>query len=100
MDGEQMKGKIEDAVQKQMDGMQDFCIDDYEIDRISNLDRYKLRCADRLCKYVRKYRSGKIGLKDLLVSLRTYLLTNQSDLLLPSDIETAENEFGLRLDGH
>lgn len=100
MDGEQMKGKIEDAVQKQMDGMQDFCIDDYEIERISNLDRYKLRCADRLCKYVRKYRSGKIGLKDLLVSLRTYLLTNQSDLLLPSDIEIAENEFGLRIDGH
>ncbi len=95
-----MTGRIEAAVQKQMDGIQDFHMGDHEADCETSLERYKLRCADRLCKYVRKYRRGQIGVNDVLVSLRTYLLTYQADLYLPGDIDISENSFGLKIDGH
>ena len=96
----QMINKIEDAVQKQMDSIQDFHYEDYENCCKTSLERYKLRCADRLCKYVRKYRLGQIGINDVLVSLRTYLLTFQTDLHMPKDIDTSNNLFGLKVDGH
>lgn len=95
-----MINKIEEAVQKQMDGIQDFRVGDYIIYCNTTLEHFKLRCAERLCKYVRKYRLGHIGLNDVLVSLRTYLLTYQTDLFLPKDLDITENAFGLRIDGH
>ena len=94
-----MAGRIEAAVQKQMDGIQDFQMWDHEAYCKTSLERYKLRCADRLCKYVRKYRHGQIGVNDVLVSLRTYLLTYQADLHLPGDIDISGNSFGLKIDG-
>ncbi len=94
-----MTDKIEDAVQKQLDGIQDFYRKDFEAFCKTKLDSYKLRCADRLCKYVRKYRLGQIGINDVLVSMRTYLLTYQADLNLPKDIDIADNLFGLKIDG-
>ena len=95
-----MTDKIEDAVQKQLDGNLDFQTAEYEIYCKSSLERYKLRCAERLCKYVRMFRLGQIGINDVLVSLRTYLLTYQADLILPDDIDISGNSFGLKIDGY
>ena len=94
-----MTVKIEDAVQKHLDGILDFQVADYKDFCKSSFELYKLRCAERLCKYVKKFRCGQIGLNDVLVSLRTYLLTYQSDLKLPRDIDISGNAFGLKIDG-
>ena len=95
-----MTGKIEDAVQKHLDGILDFQTVEYEVYCKTSLERYKLRCAERLCKYVKKFRLGQIGIKDVLVSLRTYLLTYQADVNLPGDIDISGNAFGLKIDGY
>ena len=95
-----MTGKIEDAVQKHLDGILDFQTVEYEVYCKTSLERYKLRCAERLCKYVKKFRLGQIGIKDVLVSLRTYLLTYQADVNLPGDVDISGNAFGLKIDGY
>lgn len=95
-----MTGKIEDAVQKHLDGILDFQTVEYEVYCKTSLERYKLRCAERLCKYVKKFRLGQIVIKDVLVSLRTYLLTYQADVNLPGDIDISGNAFGLKIDGY
>lgn len=94
-----MKDKIEQAIQDVLKMNSDFSMDDYAQKDASALDRYMLRTAFRLYKYVKKYRSGMVSKKDVLVSLRNYLLLFQTDVYLPEDIDLEYEHLGLKIDG-
>lgn len=60
------------------------------------IEKYRYMTAYRLSKYVNFYRTRKISLDDLLISLRNYLLVFKTAVKLPIDI--TENKYGLRTD--
>ena len=64
----------------------------------SELNKYKNRTASRFLIYLDFYRSGRIKIDDLLVSLRNYLLLFKTTVNLPNDIDITDNAYGLRLD--
>ncbi len=94
-----MTRNIEATVQSVLESGTGFNVDGLKTECTNKLDRYKLYTACRLCKFIGKYRSGQIGIGDILVSLRNYLLLFQTSVLLPDDIDISGNKVGLKLDG-
>ena len=62
------------------------------------IEKYRYMTAYRLSKYVNFYRTHRISLDDLLISLRNYLLVFQTAVRLPIDIDITDNKYGLRID--
>lgn len=62
------------------------------------IEKYRYMTAYRLSKYVNFYRTHRISLDDLLISLRNYLLVFQIAVRLPLDIDITDNKYGLRID--
>lgn len=94
-----VNNNIESAVQSMLESDFDFKTNEYLKLSQTSLERYQVNTAVRICKYLRKYRSGEIALNALLVSLRNYLLVFQTSVTLPKDIDISANPFGLRIDG-
>lgn len=62
------------------------------------IEKYRYMTAYRLSKYVNFYRTHRVSLDDLLISLRNYLLVFQTAVRLPIDIDITDNKYGLRID--
>ncbi|MCI9680374.1 MAG: ATP-dependent DNA helicase RecQ [Lachnospiraceae bacterium] len=90
------KEEIQESVQKVLNG--EFA--DINKDKCpqGGLERYCYMSAYRLVKFIQMYRSERITLDDLLISLRNYLLLFQTAVILPADIDISENPYGLYLD--
>ena len=91
-----IKEQIQECIQKILDN---------ELGGISvnncprgGIEKYRYMTAYRLSKYVNFYRTCRISLDDLLISLRNYLLVFQTDVRLPKYIDITNNKYGLRTD--
>lgn len=91
------KTQIENCIQRVLDSRIAGLGEDKSTGK-SNFDKHLYNTAYRLSKYIHKYRTKRISKDDLLISLRNYLLLFKTTVVLPDDIDIADNTYGLRKD--